>query len=68
MACERLRHELHHALQNLHAEIDRVEILTAALDAFAKPIPEYQPGFRHFDAAGRTLDQFELRDSEASEM
>ncbi len=60
-ASERLRHELHHALHNLHADIDRVEILAAALDAFSRPVPNYEPRFLRFGAVGRNLDRFELK-------
>ena len=44
---ERVRRELHRVLDNTRADLDRIEILTAALSAFARPIPDYEPGFRH---------------------
>jgi len=31
------------ALNRLHDDLDRVELWTAALSDFQKPIPEYQP-------------------------
>ncbi|HEY5167511.1 MAG TPA: hypothetical protein VII80_06895 [Pseudolabrys sp.] len=34
-------------LDHMRADLDRVEILTAALSAFTKPVPDYEPSFRH---------------------
>jgi hypothetical protein len=31
----------------MRSDLDRIEILTAALNAFSKPVPDYEPGFRH---------------------
>jgi hypothetical protein len=31
----------------MRADLDRVELLTAALSAFGRPVPDYEPGFRH---------------------
>ena len=44
---ERVRRELHRVLDKTRADIDRIEILTAALSAFGRPVPDYEPGFRH---------------------
>jgi hypothetical protein len=46
-ATDQVKHELNRALDNMRAEIDRIEILVAALDAFKRPVPDYEPGFRH---------------------
>ena len=46
-AMERLKQDLGGALRNVHAELERVEILTAALYGFSAPIPDYEPTFRH---------------------
>jgi hypothetical protein len=46
-AADRVKCEINRALDNVRAEIDRIEILTAALAAFARPVPDYEPGFRH---------------------
>jgi hypothetical protein len=35
------------ALEQLHADLDRVELWTAALDCFQRPVPEYGAGERH---------------------
>ncbi len=34
-------------LGKIRSDLDRVELLMAALSAFAHPIPDYEPGFRH---------------------
>ena len=44
---DRVRCELHLALDRMRADLDRVELLTAALSAFGRPVPDYEPGFRH---------------------
>lgn len=59
-ASDRLRQDLKRALANMRAELERIEILTAALDAFNRPVPDYQPSFHHLDL--RALDSFVLRD------
>lgn len=46
-ATDRVRRELHRAIDRLRAELDRIEILSAALNAFSKPVPDYEPAFRH---------------------
>jgi hypothetical protein len=46
-AMEKMSHEIFRTVESVRAELDRIEILTAALDAFSKPIPDYEPGFQH---------------------
>ena len=46
-ATDRLKRELSRAVEKLRADLDRVEFLTAALCAFHRPIPEYEPTFHH---------------------
>jgi hypothetical protein len=46
-AIDRVKRDLHRALDTMHADLNRVEILAAALSAFSRPIPDYEPGFRH---------------------
>ena len=48
---ERLKQDLGGALRNVHAELERVEILAAALYGFSAPIPDYEPTFRHVSPA-----------------
>jgi hypothetical protein len=45
-ATNRLMTELRQTLDHMHADLDRVELLTAVLVGFAQPIPDYEPSFR----------------------
>ncbi len=36
-----------HSEETMCESIERVELLTALVSAFAKPVPEYEPEFRH---------------------
>ena len=58
-AIDRVRRELHRVLDNVRADLDRIEILTAALSAFCRPIPNYEPSFQHM--RHMTLSAHELR-------
>lgn len=62
-AVERLKHELHCALDRMRHDIDRVEILAAALSAFDQPVPDYEPAFRHLRKI--TLGVYELGEQNA---
>jgi hypothetical protein len=46
-AIDRVRRELQRVLDHVRSDLDRIEILTAALSAFCRPVPEYEPSFRH---------------------
>jgi hypothetical protein len=35
------------ALQQLHRDLDKVELWAAALGTFQSPVPEYQPSSQH---------------------
>lgn len=35
------------ALEQLHADLNKVELWAAALGTFQKPVPEYQPSNQH---------------------
>ena len=50
MAMERVRRDLHRVLDRTRADLDRIEILTAALSAFSRPVLDYEPSFRHMHA------------------
>jgi hypothetical protein len=54
MAIEGMKRELRRALGDTCVDLERVEILSAGLAAFSKPIPEYQPGFLHLDRLSLT--------------
>jgi len=47
VAIERMRRELNRVIDNIRRDLERIEILTAALAAFGRPVPDYEPGFRH---------------------
>lgn len=44
---ERLKREISRALDAIDTQLARLEILTAAMAAFSRPIPDYDPGFQH---------------------
>ena len=46
-ARDRVRRELHRVLDHMRADLDRIEILMAALSAFSRPVPDYEPCFRN---------------------
>lgn len=43
--------ELQRSLVSMSMELDRVEILTAALATFSRPVPDYEPYFHHLGRA-----------------
>ena len=65
-ATERLKRELSCAVDQLRVDLDRVELLTAALSAFQRPVPEYEPTFRHTQRM--SLSAHELRPGREPEM
>ena len=46
-AIDRVKRDLHGALDTMRADLDRVELLAAALSVFSRPIPDYEPRFLH---------------------
>lgn len=46
-ATNQIQRELERAVATLRTDLDRIELLTAALIAFNRPIPDYEPTFRH---------------------
>ena len=57
-AMDRMQRELVRAVEDLRADVDRVELLTAALSAFNRPIPDYEPSFQH--VAQPSLGAYEM--------
>ncbi len=49
-----MKHELHRLFDNIRGDLDRIEILTAALNAFSRPVPDYEPRFRHLRQSALT--------------
>lgn len=50
-ATERIKRKLDDALDNMRGDLERVELLAAALCAFSRPVPDYEPRFRHLHRA-----------------
>jgi hypothetical protein len=46
-AAERAKRELKRVAEQTSTDLDRVELLSAALGAFSQPVPDYEPGFQH---------------------
>lgn len=46
-AGDRLKRELQRAVERIRAELDKIEILSAAMSAFSQPVPDYEPRFHH---------------------
>ena len=44
---DRLRQQLDGALEDREDRLARMEILAAAMAAFSRPIPDYEPSFQH---------------------
>jgi hypothetical protein len=44
---ERLKREMHRALDAIDTQLAKLEILIAAMAAFSRPIPDYDAGFQH---------------------
>lgn len=46
-AAEPIRSNLQRLPDTARGYLDRIEILTAAMSAFSRPIPDYEPAFHH---------------------
>lgn len=53
-AQDRVERELYRTLDGIRVHLDRAEILVAALGAFNRPVPDYEPAFRHLRRAKLT--------------
>ena len=53
-ATDRMKRELHRLFDNIRGDLDRIEILMAALSAFSRPVPDYEPRFRHLPQPAMT--------------
>lgn len=63
-AIDRMKRELHRALDHTRIDLDRIEILTAAMSAFSKPVPEYEPQFQHMQGLALTRHEINQLSSE----
>jgi hypothetical protein len=61
-AVDRVKSELNRAFEKTRVDLDRIEILAAALAAFSKPVPGYEPRFQHVQRHNRAVRElpFEL--------
>jgi hypothetical protein len=57
-ATERIKRDLDDALDNMRGDVDRVELLAAALSAFSRPVPDYEPRFHHLHRAELSVKEF----------
>jgi hypothetical protein len=46
-ATDRLKRELQRAVERIRVELDKIDLLSGSMAAFSKPVPDYEPGFRH---------------------
>jgi hypothetical protein len=46
-ATDRITRGLHVAIETMRSDLDRVELLAAALNIFGAPVPDYEPRFRY---------------------
>jgi hypothetical protein len=53
-AADRLKGDVDRAVSRIRTELDRIELLSVALGAFTKPVPDYKPGFRHLNHLSAT--------------
>ena len=56
---DRLKKELSRAVETLKSDLDRVELLTAALSAFHRPVPDYEPTFQHTRRTGLSAHELD---------
>jgi hypothetical protein len=47
---DRVRGDLRRVLDRTRTDLDRIEILAAAMSAFSKPVPDYEPSFQHMNS------------------
>lgn len=60
-AGERLKRELQRAVDRIRIELDKIEILSAAMFAFSQPVPDYEPRFRHLRQVTANAHEFKNR-------
>ena len=60
-AGDRLKRELQRAVERIRIELDKIEILSAAMSAFSQPVPDYEPRFLHLRHATANAHEFNSR-------
>ena len=46
-----IEQQLQRLVDTMRDDLDRIEILTGALNAFSQPVPDYEPRLRHMHPA-----------------
>jgi hypothetical protein len=57
---DRLKGELQRSVERIRVELDKIEILSAAMSAFSQPVASYEPTFvhlRHATASAMELNK-----------
>jgi hypothetical protein len=54
-ANDRIQRELYRQLDSKCVDLDRVEVLAAALDAFSQPVLDYEPFFHHLPSPAQEI-------------
>ena len=62
-ATERIKRRLDAVLDNMRSDLDRVELLAAALGIFSRPIPDYEPRFHHLHRTSMNVQELAPRGS-----
>ncbi|HEY1474730.1 MAG TPA: hypothetical protein VGF53_11675 [Pseudolabrys sp.] len=63
-ATDRITRDLREAIETMRSDLDRVELLAAALNIFSVPVPDYEPRLRYPHRA--PLSRYELRNTDRS--
>ena len=58
---ENLKREMNRALERIMRDLDRLDILAAAMAGFSRPVPDYECGFQHL--RHQTASVTELRNN-----
>jgi hypothetical protein len=58
---DRLKGELQRSVERIRVELDKIEILSAAMSAFSQPVPTYEPGFHHLRHMTANAHEFKSR-------
>jgi hypothetical protein len=56
-AVDQIKSELNRAFEKTRVELERIEILAVGLAAFSKPVPGYEPRFRHLQPLSSTTHE-----------
>lgn len=60
-AGDRLKRELQRSVERIRVELDKIEILSAAMFAFSQPVPDYEPRFRNLRHVTANAHEFNSR-------